>query len=82
MGKPTWLQQGRILLDQPKWHSMMVSLHQWTRDEPLTSSTWICMKPLTLSHTTSLSLNWKEMDLKGRLSSGLGIGWKVAAKGL
>ena len=70
MGKPTWLQQGRILLDQPKWHSMMVSLHQWTRDEPLTSSTSTSVQPSTWYPTTTFSPNWKNTDLMGRLSNG------------
>ena len=30
--------------------------------------TWTCARPLIWSHTTSLSLNWKDMDLKAGLS--------------
>ena len=32
--------------------------------------------------TTSLSLNWRDVDLKGGLFGGLGIGWKVVDRGL
>ena len=41
-------------------------VQQWQiREEQLTSSTWTCAKHLILSHTTSLSLKWKDMDLMG-----------------
>ncbi|GAB0179362.1 mitochondrial enolase superfamily member 1 [Grus japonensis] len=43
--------------------SMMGLQRWWTREEQLTSSTWTCAKHLTLSHTRSLSLNWRDMDL-------------------
>jgi len=31
--------------------------------QQLVSSTWTCEKHLTLSHTTSLFLNWRDVDL-------------------
>ena len=46
------------------------------------SSTWISVKPLTWSLTTSFSLNWRGEDLKDGLFGGLGTGWQDAAKGL
>lgn len=33
------------------------------------------VRPLIQSHTTSLSPNWREMDLKGGLFTAQGIGW-------
>ncbi|GAB0186117.1 hypothetical protein GRJ2_001077000 [Grus japonensis] len=42
----------------------------WIREEQLTSSIWTCAKHLTLSCTTSLSLNWRYMDLMGGPLSG------------
>ncbi|GAB0183090.1 mitochondrial enolase superfamily member 1 [Grus japonensis] len=33
-----------------------------TREGQLASSTWTCARHLTLSRTTSLSLNWRDMD--------------------
>lgn len=33
------------------------------KEEQLSSSTWACTKRLTLSCMTSLSLNWRHMDL-------------------
>ncbi|GAB0191025.1 triadin [Grus japonensis] len=44
------------------------------------SSTWTCAKHLTLSHTTPLSLNWRDMDLIDGPLSGQGIGWMVALR--
>ncbi|GAB0182781.1 mitochondrial enolase superfamily member 1 [Grus japonensis] len=35
----------------------------WIREGQLTSSTWTCARHLTLSRMTSLSLNWRDMDL-------------------
>ena len=46
------------------------------------SSTWTSTKPLTWFLTTSFSLNWRGVDLKDGLFSGLGIDWLDAAKGL
>ena len=43
--------------------------------------TWTSARPLTWSPTTSLSLNWREMDLKSRLFGGQGIGCMVAGRG-
>lgn len=33
---------------------------EWGRAD---TSTWTCAKHLTLSHVTSLSLNWRDMDM-------------------
>ncbi|GAB0177363.1 mitochondrial enolase superfamily member 1 [Grus japonensis] len=41
----------------------LVAFYELWWEEQLMSSTWICAKHLTLSHTTSLSLNWRDMDL-------------------
>ena len=41
-----------------------------------------CARPLTLSYTTLLSLNWRNMDLKGGLFGEYDIGWMAAASGL
>jgi len=49
---------------------MMVSMHPWTREEPLISSTWTSVRPLTSYPTTSFSSNWKDIDLMGRLFNG------------
>ncbi|GAB0196973.1 triadin [Grus japonensis] len=38
------------------------------------SSTWTCAKHLTLSHTTSLSLNWRDVDLMDGPLMAPGIG--------
>ncbi|GAB0179302.1 mitochondrial enolase superfamily member 1 [Grus japonensis] len=37
----------------------------WIKAEQLMPSTWTCAKHLTLSRTTSLSLNWRDVDLMG-----------------
>ncbi|GAB0204760.1 mitochondrial enolase superfamily member 1 [Grus japonensis] len=45
------------------WVAFWMGLQcQWIREGQLTSSTWTCARHLTLSHTTSLCLNWKDMD--------------------
>ena len=46
------------------------------------SSTWTSAKPLTWSLTTSFSLNWRGVRLKGGPFDGLQRGWLIAAKGL
>ena len=38
--------------------------NQWTKEGQLMSSTWTCERPLTRSHIASLSLNWRDADLK------------------
>ena len=35
----------------------------WIKEEQLASSTWTCAKYLTLSCMTSLSLNWRDVDM-------------------
>jgi len=55
---------------------MMVSLHQWTREEPLMPSVWSSVRPLAWQPTTSFSPNWKDVDLMG----GLFKGQKLAAR--
>lgn len=47
------------------WPSMTGLQCWWVRKEQLTSYTWICTKHLRLSWTTSLSLNWRGMNLTG-----------------
>ena len=37
----------------------------WMREEQLMSSAWTCAKHLTLSRTTFLSLNWRDVDFDG-----------------
>jgi len=46
------------------------------------SSTGTCARPLTWSCNTSLSLNWRDLDLKGELFGGKRIGWMIAARRL
>lgn len=59
----------------------MIESLQWSAtDDQLMSSTWTSLRPSTQSHTTSLSPNHKDMDLKGGLFSGYGISWTDAAK--
>lgn len=60
----------------------MVPLHQWTRDEPLMSSVWASVRPLT-QYPTSFSPDWKDMDLMGRLMDkvdGLFDGFKMESR--
>jgi len=46
--------------------SMTMGLQRlWIREEQLISSAWTSAKYLILSHTTSLSLKWGDMDLMG-----------------
>ncbi|GAB0179079.1 mitochondrial enolase superfamily member 1 [Grus japonensis] len=40
-----------------------VTAQWWIREGQLTSSAWTCARHLTLSRMTSLSLNWRDMDL-------------------
>ena len=44
---------------------MVVSPHQWTKEEPLMSSMWTSVRPLTRSPTTSFCPNGKDVDLLG-----------------
>jgi len=46
------------------------------------SSIWTCAKHLTLSHTTSLTPSWRDMDLLEGPLGALGIGWMVTLKEL
>lgn len=39
-------------------------------EEGLASSIWTSVRPLTWSYMTSLSLHWRERDLKGKLFGG------------
>lgn len=50
-------------------------------DERGTDIIWTRAKRLTLSHTTSLSLNWRDVDLPNRALGGWGIGWMSHSKG-
>ena len=52
------------------------------REEQLMSSAWNWAKHLTLSHVTTLSLNWRDMDLTDGPPNGKGFGWMVAVKEL
>ena len=42
------------------WPSVKELWHWWTKEGQLMSSTWTSARPFTWSHTTSLSLNWRE----------------------
>jgi len=64
------------------WPSAMELQNWWIREKQLTSSAWTHARHLTLSHTTSLCLNWGEMDLTDAPLSGYGIGLLVTLKGL
>ena len=46
---------------------------QWMGEGWWMSSTWTSARPLKWLLTTSFSLNWRSVDLKDRLCSGLGI---------
>ena len=58
MRQPLWPHQGQVLPEQPSG-----LLHQWTREEPLMSSSWTSEKLLTQSLITSFSPKWTDMDL-------------------
>ena len=62
------------------WPSTMGLQHWWIRED--LSSTWTCAKHLTLSRTTSLSTNWRDMDLTDGPLGGKGIGWMGTLKDL
>ena len=61
----------------PNLSSMMVSLHQWTREEPLTPSIWTSVRPLIWYPTTAFSPNWTDMDLMSGLFDGRRTGCKT-----
>ena len=48
----------------------MTWLWQWTREEPLMSSNWTSVRPLTWVSMTSLSPNWKYMNFTSGLHDG------------
>jgi len=52
------------------------------KEEQLMSSIWTWAKHLTLSHTTSLSLNWRDMHLTDGPFGEEGIGCTVTLKEL
>jgi len=56
------------------WLSMILSLHQWTREEPLMSSIWTSVRPLT-QYPTLFPPNWKYMVLMGDCSVDEGLDW-------
>lgn len=51
------------------WPSIMKWRHRWTKEGQLTLSARTCARPLMLSCIISLSLNWRDGDLKSGLFS-------------
>lgn len=62
--------------------SMMVPLHQWTREEPLMTSIWTSVRSLMQYPTTAFSPNWKDTDLMGELFNGWRTGCKIESREL